>query len=123
MRRRWCLVGVLAALLVAAGKAPAEVPSREPLVYYQLLVLSFLTRATCGSDIEGWPDGLHSIREILKKDLGHTDGELSAIEARANEMRLDVPCNSEASRDLFDVTTGEPRVALTWFKALTTRNP
>jgi hypothetical protein len=120
----WCLIGVMAALLLAVGDVRAEVPPREPLVYYQLLVLSFLTRATCGSDIQGWPDGLHAIREILKKDLGHTDRELSAIEAKANEMRLGVPCNSEASRDLFEVTMHEPQVALIWFKALTTaRNP
>lgn len=124
MRRFWCLLCLLALLPFPVGAAFAGTPAREPLVYYQLLYLSFLTRSACGDDIQGWPDNLRSIREILSRDLGYSDQALSAIEKRANDLRLSVPCDSEAKRDLIDVTMGETQVALSWFRTLkTARNP
>jgi hypothetical protein len=124
MRRLWCLIGVLATLQYHTGATFAGMPPREPLVYYQLLFLSFLTRSACGDDIHGWPDDLQAIREILKKELGYSDQKVTAVEAKANELRLAVPCDSDASRDLLDVTMDEPHVALRWFRAQKTlRNP
>lgn len=124
MRQLWCMVGMLAALQFHMGVAFAEVPAREPLVYYQILYLSFLTRSVCGDDIRDWPDNLHAIREILRRELGYGDQDLSAVEAKANDLRLTIPCNSEASRDLLAVTVGEPHVALAWFRSLKrVRNP
>jgi hypothetical protein len=124
MRRLWCLIGVLATLQFHSGEVLAQARARDPLVYYQLLYLSFLTRSACGDDVHGWWDDLHAIREILMSDLGHNDQDLSAIESRAGDLQQTIPCSGETRRDLLAVTMGEPQRALGWFKTLkTARNP
>ncbi|PKU24447.1 hypothetical protein CWS72_11405 [Telmatospirillum siberiense] len=94
----------------------AQTPVRDPLVYYQILYLSFLERSACGDDVRGWLDGLRTIRDILSSDLGRSERDLAAIESRAADLQRGVPCDSDTRRDLLSVTAGEPQRALTWFR-------
>lgn len=98
--------------------ADAQTPMRDPLVYYQVLYLSFLERSACGDDIHGWLDGLRLLRGMLVADLGRGERDVAAVEARAADLQRGVPCESDTRRDLLAVTADEPQRALSWFRAL-----
>lgn len=122
MLARWgcrVVVAVIAVRLFAVGVA-AQAQVNDPLVYYQILYLSFLERSACGDDVTGWQDNLRTIRDILVVDMGRRDQDLQAIEGRAATLQRGMPCDSDSRRDLLSVTTGEPRRALAWFGTLRT---
>ncbi|PKU24445.1 hypothetical protein CWS72_11395 [Telmatospirillum siberiense] len=114
------MVVALAAFRFFAVGATAQAQVNDPLIYYQVLYLSFLERTACGDDVKDWRDNLRTIRDILVVDMGRRDQDLSAIEGRAADLQREMPCDSDTRRDLLAVTTGEPRRALAWFGTLKT---
>lgn len=117
-------MGWVLAWRLLTPEAFAQTQVRDPLVYYQILYLSFLERSACGDDVRGWLETIRTIRAILIADAGRSDRDVAAVESRAADLQRGVPCDSDTRRDLLSVTADEPQRALIWFRTLkTARNP